>query len=86
MACFKWHNQILKRIWFDKAQKLWMCEWLDASGDELLPPEYIHSGLEARAWLKEIPDLDCLRRRARTAGHQYWSVLDKIFEKIENTS
>lgn len=63
-----------------------MCEWLDASGDELLPPEYVHSGLEARTWLKEIPDSDCLRRRARTAGHQYWSVVEKVFENIEKTN
>jgi hypothetical protein len=78
---FKRHNQIMKRVWFNKETKLWMCEWLDALGDELLPPEYVSSGAEARIWLKEIPDLDYMRRKARTVGHQYSSAMDKIFEQ-----
>lgn len=81
MITFKRHNQIMKRIWFDKTQKLWLCEWLDALGDELLPPEYISSGAKARIWLKEIPDLDYMRQKARTAGKWYSSAMDKIFEK-----
>jgi hypothetical protein len=80
----KIHGQILKRIWYDKEQQLWMCEWLDTLGDELLPPEYVRTGKEARIWLKEIPDLDYMRRKARTVGFQYASAMDKIFDKASN--
>lgn len=63
-----YEGAIVKEIFYDRTLRLWTMLITDHAGNALAPTDYTPDRKTARDWLREIPDVEFTRNRARVHG------------------